>query len=752
MKLKLDLKTKPSLKGIKLILPLIKKDLYSYFNSPLAYIILALFITVTGIILFAVQKFTLLGSSDLTPLFTSISFAFIIIIPALMMGAVSKERQTGTIEFILTQPISEAYFLLAKFLVNAFMLVLMILLTLPISIIVSNYGSVDLGQLIMQYIGALILGLCFIVISLSVSSIFKNEITTLIVSIVISALFVVSGTEIAKVLPLRFDSIVYNVSLYSHYYYFSKGVLDIRDVLYFSSFLSAFFIISYYFLIKNKYPWKHPDLRKTSLITIISLVVVLFVGISGQYIPGRIDFTKNNVYTLSSETKNILKNIEDPVSVILYSSDNLPIQFQSQLRQVKDLMKDYDLTGGSKIDVAFKNPDSDKAIQSEASAAGIQPLVFSVNSDNSAQQTVGYFGIAIKHKEETEILAFVEEDTNVELELTQKIKKLTATDKLTIGIVGNNVAKTRFYDFQYFNQMLNEVYEIKDVTLDEENTSIPEDIDMLFLPGPNAALEDSIVNNIKKYVENGGSILFLVDPVTTDLTTETPAANENSLANLFEDYGIKVNTDLVYDRRNNNLVNVGSNVYQVASKYPLWVISKSTKEDIPLLKGIESVSLLWASSIDLVQKDESNIKIYELLETSKSSNVQKVEGFNIDPKQEFISKKDDSSKLMAVAFENEKSGRGVVVGTSGFIGDSLNQVVMDQNASFALGAVEWLIKDEGLTAIRNKDRSASKLNLTEGQKTVLIASGTVGPVGFILMIAVVKLVLRQLEIRKRYVS
>src|SRR5260221_1453988 len=244
---------------------LVMKELSNYFSSPVAYIVLILFVIVLAILLFGLAKYSQYGSADLTQMFSFVGLAFIIIVPALTMGAISREKQTGTIEYILTQPITELEFILAKFISYAVLVLVMLTLTLPITVLIASFSGLDLGQALMQYFGAFLLGLCFVSVGIAVSALFKSEIASFLTSLVISAFLIIIGTNIVSFLPSSINNLLERFSLLSHYQSMSRGVLDLRDLLYFVAFILVFISISYFLLIKDKFPPKHEHLKNVKI-------------------------------------------------------------------------------------------------------------------------------------------------------------------------------------------------------------------------------------------------------------------------------------------------------------------------------------------------------------------------------------------------------------------------------------------------------------------------------------------------------
>ncbi|RLC39215.1 ABC transporter [Candidatus Falkowbacteria bacterium] len=210
-----------------------------YFNSPIAYIFIGVFLVVGNWLFF--KNFFLIEQASLRAYFDLLPWIFLFISPAITMRLWAEEKKSGTIEFLLTLPVTDWQVVLAKFLGSlAFMFIALVLtVTLPIS--VALLGNIDLGPVIGGYLGALFLGGAYLALGLFISSITKNQIIAFILGLVacfiafiIGADFVLIGAPQFMVPVLKF------LGLGSHFYNIAKGVIDSKDIIYYLSFIFIF--------------------------------------------------------------------------------------------------------------------------------------------------------------------------------------------------------------------------------------------------------------------------------------------------------------------------------------------------------------------------------------------------------------------------------------------------------------------------------------------------------------------------------
>jgi len=716
--------SKKKFKFNKTILSLISREIKSVAFSTTGLVVGILFTLVVGILVFGIAKFLQFGTNDLTQVFSYMVFAMTIAVPALVMGSISKEKSNGTIEYLLSKPISELELLFAKFVSYSVLSVILILLTLPLTIVTAIYSGIDVGQVFMQYVGAIILAISIVSVGLAISSLFKTEVASFLTTAVIVAVLILAGSSFISFLPPVLSSLFEKVSLLSHYQSISRGVLDLRDLFYFVAFIFLFLSVAYYLLIKDKYPANHKYLRNSRILTVLLIIIAFLVGTLGQVIPGRLDFTSDQRYTLSQATTSVVNNIQDSLNINYYASSNLPIEFQTELRRVSDLLTDYSKASSGKINIVSKEPDKDEAIKTEAETAGITPIQFSVNSQDSSQVVVGYFGVTMEYKDKKEVINFNNEILNdLEYQITKIVKKLTETEKKQVAFISNNVAHTTGTDLNSLQTELADLFNVQQLDLTKDLNTISSDIDLVIIAGPNQAFDDQSIQSLKNYYLNGGSIMLLTDPVDTN--SETPVINKDSLANLFEDFGVKVNNDLVYDLENNNIIAMQSLFSPVILNFPQWIISMPIDNSTSINKDVSAVSLLWASSINAQQKEGQ--KLYKLLQTGSNSNVQTEGNFSTSFEQEWAPKSSDGVQTVGVALENAKGGRAVIISDADFITDNILQALSQRNEqdkeviSFTLNSISWLVRDSLIGSIKAKTNSAKPLNLNSSQQVTYLA-------------------------------
>ena len=228
---------------MKQILAITRKELKSFFNSLLAVIFLGTFLAAIAIIFFSVEGFFARGIADIRPLFSWIPILMIFLIGALTMRQWSEEQRSGTLELLLSLPTNHVQLVLGKFLAVMSMIGIALLLTLPFPIMVSLLGNLDWGPVVGGYLASILIAAAYASIGLFVSSRTDNQIVALILTVLIGGFFYLIGsTFFTSFFPSSIVEILRAIGTGSRFESIQRGVIDIRDLLYYTS-LSAFFLV-----------------------------------------------------------------------------------------------------------------------------------------------------------------------------------------------------------------------------------------------------------------------------------------------------------------------------------------------------------------------------------------------------------------------------------------------------------------------------------------------------------------------------
>jgi ABC-2 type transport system permease protein len=226
-----------SLRNVKIIA---KREWSAYFGSPVAYVFLVIFLVLSGFFTFSVGSFYEAGQADLRGFFFWHPWLFLVLVPAIAMRLWSEERRAGTIELLFTLPITPLQAVTGKFLAAWLFLALAILLTFPVALTAFYLGSPDGGVIFCGYLGSICLAGAYLAVGMWTSAITRNQVISFILAVVIGLFLILAGYPpvtdfVSRFAPDWLVTFVASLSFMSHFEAMQRGILDLRDLVYFAS-------------------------------------------------------------------------------------------------------------------------------------------------------------------------------------------------------------------------------------------------------------------------------------------------------------------------------------------------------------------------------------------------------------------------------------------------------------------------------------------------------------------------------------
>lgn len=231
------------------IMTITERELSSYFGSSLAYIFIAIFLVISGGFTFFIGGFLDAGEASLNAFFQWHPWLFLFLIPAIGMKLWAEERKSGTIELLMTLPITPAQAVIGKFLAAWLFLGITLILTMPIWITVNYLGDPDNGAIFTAYIGSWLMAGAFLGITAAISALTKNQVIAFVAGSAACFVFLLSGIEMVQsffktVLTDGFAQMMANMSIMSNFDALSQGVVDMRNIVFFVTLIIACLIIN----------------------------------------------------------------------------------------------------------------------------------------------------------------------------------------------------------------------------------------------------------------------------------------------------------------------------------------------------------------------------------------------------------------------------------------------------------------------------------------------------------------------------
>jgi gliding motility-associated transport system permease protein len=230
-------------------LTIIRRELAAYFNSPLAYVFIVIFLVLAGGLTFYVGAWLERGQADLRVFFQWHPWLYLFLVPAVGMRLWAEERKSGTIEFLMTQPISTVQAVIGKFLAAWLFIGIALALTFPLWLTVNYLGPPDNGVILAGYIGSWLMAGGMLAISAAVSALTKNQVIAFVAAAATCFLFLMSGLEMVQAFfqawaPDFLVEAVARLSLLTSFNAMAQGVLDLRDIILFVSLIAVSLFIN----------------------------------------------------------------------------------------------------------------------------------------------------------------------------------------------------------------------------------------------------------------------------------------------------------------------------------------------------------------------------------------------------------------------------------------------------------------------------------------------------------------------------
>lgn len=221
------------------VINIMRRELQAYFSTPVAYVFIVIFLILAGTFTFYLGGFYERGIADLDPFFRFHPWLYLFLVPAISMRLWAEERKSGTIELLLSLPLTLLQAVLGKFLAAWLFIGSALVLTVPVWITVNYLGDPDNGSILAAYIGSWLMAGGFLAIGACISALTRNQVVAFIVSVVVCFGFLLSGLPMIMNLfkgwaPQALLDAVANLSFLSHFSALSKGVIDLRDLVFFA--------------------------------------------------------------------------------------------------------------------------------------------------------------------------------------------------------------------------------------------------------------------------------------------------------------------------------------------------------------------------------------------------------------------------------------------------------------------------------------------------------------------------------------
>jgi gliding-associated putative ABC transporter substrate-binding component GldG len=469
-------------------------------------------------------------------------------------------------------------------------------------------------------------------------------------------------------------------------------------------------------------------LKNVSISATLIIAIIIVINFLSNDFHLRLDLTEDHEYTLSRATQDILDDLEDPVTVKAYFSQNLPPQYATIRQAFQESLIEYANRADGKVVYEFVNPNEKEGIEQEAVKNGIQPLLINVREKDQVKQQKAFMGATISLGDKSEIIPFVQPGAAMEYALSTAIKKLSVTDKPVIGFLQGH-GEAPINEMMEAQQSLNILYTLQEVTL-SDSTDIPATVKTLAIIRPSDSLSYTDIQKLDAFLARGGRMLVAMNRVEGNFQNATGMSVNTGLEAWLQAKGLDVENNFVIDAQCGSVTlqqqtSFGTMQQQVSFPY-LPVISKFS--DHPITSGLESVMLQFASNIKFT--GDTSKRFVPIAFTSEKSATQSVP-LQFDVQREW-SEADFPNQALVVAgvLEGRLAGNAtskmVIIADGDFAVNGPPQQARRQqpnNIHLLVNSIDWLSDDTGLIDLRTKGSSSRPIRQLEDTTKTLIKYG-----------------------------
>jgi len=447
-------------------------------------------------------------------------------------------------------------------------------------------------------------------------------------------------------------------------------------------------------------------LDKSNLTILLVFAILIILNIIANQFYFRLDFSEGKQYTLSKATKDILRNLSEPVTVKAYFSKDLPPQLQETRRDFEDMLVEYGKISNGQVLYEFINPSADEKTESDAMQAGIQPVVINVREKDQMKQQKAYIGAVLNIGSSSEIIPVIEPGAAMEYALSTSIKKLSVAEKPSVGLLQGH-GEPVIDEMIQVNKELTILYSFEELTL-TDSTTIPSRFKTIAIVAPKDTIPEYQLTQLDNFLARGGRIFVAINRVNGNLQSAYGMAVNTGLESWLAKKGIRVNEKFVIDA---NAVNVTAqqqigNTIHLSSLLMPYIPIINNFADHPITKGLEAVILQFASNLEFA--GDSGLTFTPLLYSSQKSNTQPAPQYFNYQKQWTEFDFPMKNLVLGAAIEGNIGNipvKMVVIGDGDFPVNGprgQQQQVQEDNVNLMVNSIDWLSDDTGLIVLRTK--------------------------------------------------
>lgn len=442
------------------------------------------------------------------------------------------------------------------------------------------------------------------------------------------------------------------------------------------------------------------NFKNNSLSILLVLAIIIVVNLIFFSLPWRWDLTKDKQFTLSKATKELLRDLQDPVTITAYFSKDLPPDIQKTREDLRNILVEYASRSKNMVDFEFVDPASDPQKEQELNQQGIQPVMIQVREKDQAKTQKAYLSALLQSGENKELIPLVQPGAAMEYALTTNIKKMAVTEKPAIALIQGH-GEPSLQELSQVMEAVSVLHQLEPLDLNTTN-DIPSRFKSLVWIKPTDTIPLAHFEIINAFLMRGGHAVIAFNQVEGDFSSAQGRMVFTGINEWLQTKGIRVESSFVMDATCGTVTvqqQQGFFTLQTPVQFPYLPLI-SNFSDHPVTKGLEQVIFQFASPIQ--STSDTTYKFFSLVQTSDRSATAQVP-LMFDISRQWTEADFPLGPLTIGALvENNLTGSRIIVYTDGDFPISGQRGTSPENVNLLVNSIDYLSDDTGLVDLRTK--------------------------------------------------
>ena len=732
------------------ILAVLKKELKVAAFNPQYYIITAFLMLAVGLI--SAATYFISNTANLNLFAQVFSILSAIYTPAVTMKMIADEKKSGTYELMATSQLSDTKFLLGKYIAGYIIVAFTVFVSIYYIVVVSISGEPDWGAMISAYIGILFVNIMYIAIGIFASSVTTHQALAYVIAFLINIMIMLLSV-VSSFLPSSFGAALLYLSSYPHYANFGRGFISLGDIIYFISVAALFLHMAKYGMFIEKPNNNRKFVEHMHMLSVV--VIFIFINMIASNIVYNIDLTAKREYTLSKASKDLMKQLDADVTMVMLVSSQLPAAYSQYTEYVSYIANEYQKYSGGKFRLRIISSQDLAVMRKAALDYGIQQISTTTIGSGSFQTKEIFMGAELTYKGKTTVFNNLSQIQNPEFAITNTLKSYLIKHKKKVAILANRGFFSSKQGASILSSTIKQTYDVEDIVIDpKKGIKQLKDFEALIVVGGFEPLDTKSRNIVEQFVISGKPTILAVANQVGDMNRGSITSIPSPFNPFFAKNGITVSDSVVIDRNGFIISTRTKKGNPITVSYPFFPMVEKidTKRE---LNSIKALAFVFPSYIMFDNK--SSLHMTPLIQSSAESGIAP-NGTPISPELNvdnvlFDSGEKDLAVNITGTFvaENGLKGKGniyiiasPVMFLDNFIGSGDNFKLLPNIVNTTMGDLE-------LMDIRNKSISIYPITIHNPLEiAILKASMVIVPILIVIICAAIAFVYNKKRKLKKF--